>query len=58
MATRIRTRWRIASSPDEWPLWVIRDWDETSNSSRHVGYVPKSGSEIRYWHLPPWAFVG
>jgi hypothetical protein len=27
-------------------LEIIRDWDETSNSSRHVGYFPESGSEI------------
>jgi hypothetical protein len=28
-------------------IGVIRDWDEASSSSRHVGYAPESGSEIR-----------
>jgi hypothetical protein len=34
---------------------VIRDWADTSNASRHVGYVPGSGSEIR---VLPFATMG
>jgi hypothetical protein len=39
-------RWTLRTI-NQCRLWVIRDWDEASNSSRHVGYVPESGSEIR-----------
>jgi hypothetical protein len=39
------------------PLRVIRDWDEASSNSRHVGYVPESGSEIRVLASTTMAFV-
>jgi len=38
-ATLLQYRWLC-------PLGVIRDRDEASNRSRHVGYVPESGSKI------------
>jgi hypothetical protein len=37
----------VQPSAAECRLGVIRDWDETSSSSRHVGYAAESGSEIR-----------
>ena len=38
------------------PSRVIRDPDEASSRSRHVGYAPKAEVKSAYWHLPRWAF--